>query len=117
MTDGNQATYWESSTSFPQRLRVDLGSVTTVGRLRLALPAASDWNSRTQTFSVHGSKDGKTFTQLRASAGYTFDANSSSANTVSVALARGGLRFVELRFTANSGWQAAQLSQLQVHSS
>ena len=117
VTDGDQGTYWESAPSFPQRVRVDLGSVTTVGRLRLMLPSSTDWNRRVQTLSVYGSRDGKTFTRLRAPAGYTFDANAGSADTVSVALSASAQRYLELRFSANDGWKAAQLSELQVHSS
>ena len=117
VTDGDQATYWESAASFPQRVRVDLGSVTTVGRLRLMLPSSTDWNRRVQTLSVYGSRDGKTFTRLRGPAGYAFDANAGSADTVSVALSASAQRYLELRFSANDGWKAAQLSELQVHSS
>ena len=117
VTDGDQATYWESAASFPQRVRVDLGSVTTVGRLRLMLPSSTDWNRRVQTLSVYGSRDGKTFTRLRGPAGYAFDANAGSADAVSVALSASAQRYLELRFSANDGWKAAQLSELQVHSS
>jgi hypothetical protein len=91
--------------------------VTTVGRLRLMLPASTDWNRRVQTLSVYGSRDGTTFTRLRGPVGYAFDANAGSADTVSVALSASAQRYLELRFSANDGWKAAQLSELQVHSS
>lgn len=117
VTDGDSATYWEGAPEFPQRLRVDLGSVTTVGRLQLMLPDVSDWNSRTQTLAVYGSRNGTKFTRLRSSTGYLFDANAASRNSVSIALTSSAQRFIELRFTANSGWKAAQLSELRVRSS
>ena len=117
VTDGDPGTYWEGAPEFPQRLRVDLGSVTTIGRLQLLLPQVSDWNRRTQTLAVYGSRDGKKFTRLRGPAGYLFDANAESRNAVSISLPTSAQRFVELRFSANSGWKAAQLSELRVRSS
>ena len=47
------------------------------------------------------------------SAGYTF--NPSSGNTVTIPLPSGtSARYVQLSFTANTGWSAAQLSEFQV---
>lgn len=118
VTDGDPATYWEGvAGDFPQTLRVDLGSVTTVGRLELLLPPAADWNRRGQTIAVSGSRDGRAYRTLVAARSYTFDANSAAHNAVTVTVPRGGRRFLELRFLANDGWQAAQLGELRVHSS
>ena len=50
-----------------------------------------------------------------ASAGYTF--NPSTGNTVTVTFAAAQVRYVRLTFTANTGWPAGQLSELQVYSS
>jgi F5/8 type C domain len=116
-TDGADSSYWESDPGFPETLTVDLGSVTTVGRLGLALPTCCDWNSRTQTIAVYGSRDGMNFSPIADSADYTFDADGSGRDAVSVPLPTSAARFVQLRFTGNSGWSAAQLAELEVYSS
>jgi hypothetical protein len=113
--DGNTTTYWESQdgTGWPQSLTVDLGSVQTIGSIALYLPPLSDWNTRTETLSVLGSTDGSTFTQIVGSAGYTF--NVSTGNTATISLPSGtSSRYVRLNFTANTGWDAAQVSEFQV---
>jgi hypothetical protein len=116
VTDGNAYSYWESHAKFPQALRVDLGSVTTIGRLTLLLPPVSDWNRRIQTLSIFGSRDGNTFTEIVGPTRYVFDANSPARDTVGVRLPRSATRYVELRFSANAGWLDAQLAELQVWS-
>jgi F5/8 type C domain/Carbohydrate binding module (family 6)/Abnormal spindle-like microcephaly-assoc'd, ASPM-SPD-2-Hydin len=113
--DGNTSTYWESQdgTGWPQSLTVDLGSVRTIGSITLDLPPLSDWNTRTETLSVLGSSDDTTFTQIVGSAGYTF--NVATGNTVTISLPAGtSTRYVRLNFTANTGWDAAQVSEFQV---
>ena len=80
------------------------------------LPPSTAWGTRTQTITVQGSTDGSTYTTLAASAGYTF--NPSTGNTVTITFAaatRSGT--CKLTFTANTGWPAGQLSELQVYSS
>jgi hypothetical protein len=114
--DGNSNTYWESTdNAFPQWLQVDLGSSATVGRIVLDLPPSSAWGTRTQTIAIQGSADGSTYSTLAASAGYTF--NPSTGNTVTVTFAAAAVRYVKLTFTANTGWPAGQLSEVQVYSS
>jgi hypothetical protein len=114
--DGNTSTYWESTdSSFPQWIQVDLGPATKVGRLVLDLPPSSGWATRTQTLSVSGSTDGSTFTTLVPSATYTF--NPSSGNTVTITFTAATTRYLRLTFTANSGWPAGQLSELQAYAS
>jgi hypothetical protein len=117
VTDSDQSTYWEGAGGFPQTLTVDLGSVTTVGRLDLALPSCCNWPSRTQTIEIFASSDGVNFHQIRAAAGYSFNSDATARNSLSVAVPAGPARFVRLRFTANTGWPAAQLSRLRIHSS
>ncbi|UKS27225.1 discoidin domain-containing protein [Paenibacillus sp. HWE-109] len=113
VTDSNQATYWESANNaFPQWIRVDLASASTVTQLVLKLPT-SNWGSRTQTLSVLGSTDDVNYTTIQASQTYTFDAN--SANTVTINLTSSTARYIKLNFTANSAWPAAQLSELEVY--
>jgi len=115
--DGNTSSYWESAnSSFPQTFTVDLGSTQSVRRLVLDLPPASAWNTRTQTLSILDSANGSSFATIVNSTGYTF--NPASGNTVTITLpANTSTRFIRLNFTANTGWPAAQLSELQAFSS
>ncbi|MEU8575136.1 discoidin domain-containing protein [Streptomyces asoensis] len=112
VTDGDQGTYWESAGGgLPQWVQADLGATARVDEVVLKLPAS--WESRSQTLSVQGSADGTAFSTLKASTAYTFAPG--SANTVTVAFPAGQARFVRVEISANTGWQAAQLSELQVH--
>ncbi|MFJ3502569.1 discoidin domain-containing protein [Streptomyces sp. NPDC090135] len=112
VTDGNQGTYWQSSgSSLPQWVQTDLGTSTRVDEVVLKLPAG--WESRNQTLSVQGSADGTSFSTLKSSATYTF--SPGSGNTVTVGFPAAQARFVRIDITANTGWQAAQLSELEVH--
>ena len=115
VTDGNASTYWESTdgAGYPQTITVDLGSVQSIGSVTLDLPPSSAWATRTETLSVLGSSNGSTFSQLVGSAGYTF--NPSTGNTVTISLPSGtSARYVQLSFTGNTGWSAAQLSEFEV---
>ncbi|MFJ8659576.1 discoidin domain-containing protein [Streptomyces sp. NPDC093795] len=113
VTDGNQGTYWQSAGSgLPQWVQADLGTAARVDEVVLKLPAG--WESRNQTLSVQGSADGTSFTTLKSSASYAFAPG--AANTVTVSFPATRARFVRIDITANSGWQAAQLSELEVHS-
>ncbi|WP_330464741.1 discoidin domain-containing protein [Streptomyces longwoodensis] len=112
ITDGNQGTYWESAGSgLPQWVQTDLGATERVDEVVLKLPAG--WESRDQTLSVQGSADGTSYSTLKTSATYTF--SPASANTVTVAFPATQTRFVRIAVTANTGWRAAQLSELEVH--
>jgi hypothetical protein len=115
VTDGNTSTYWESTdgAGYPQTLTVNLGSVQTLGSITLDLPPSSAWNTRTETLSVLGSTNDSTFSQIVGSAGYTF--NPSTGNTVTISLPSGtSAQYVRLSFTANTGWDAAQLSEFEI---
>ncbi|MEU8329577.1 discoidin domain-containing protein [Micromonospora sp. NPDC048839] len=112
--DGNASTYWESANNaFPQWIQADLGATVNVDRVVLKLPPASDWQTRTQTLSVLGSTNGSSFTTLKASAGYTF--NPSSGNTATVSFTAASTRYVRVQVTGNTGWPAAQLSEVEVY--
>ncbi|MFE5615650.1 discoidin domain-containing protein [Streptomyces sp. NPDC056524] len=112
ITDGNQNSYWQSAgSSLPQWVQTDLGTTERVDEVVLKLPAG--WESRDQTLSVQGSADGTSFATLKNSATYTF--SPGAANTVTVTFPATQTRFVRITVTANTGWQAAQLSELEVH--
>ncbi|HWU09804.1 MAG TPA: discoidin domain-containing protein, partial [Streptomyces sp.] len=112
ITDGNQGTYWQSAgPNLPQWVQTDLGTSTRVDEVVLKLPAG--WESRNQTLSVQGSADGTGFTTLKSSATYSF--SPGAGNTVTVGFPAARTRFVRVDITANTGWQAAQLSELEVH--
>ncbi|SHL25334.1 choice-of-anchor D domain-containing protein [Actinacidiphila paucisporea] len=114
VTDADASTYWESANgAFPQWVQVDLGQNYSVGKVTLKLPPSTAWATRTQTLSVQGSTDGNSFSTLSPSAPQTFDPNANN-NTVTVTFTAATARYVRINVTANSGWQAAQLSALQV---
>src|SRR5258707_10080961 len=80
VTDGNQATYWESANNaFPQWVQVDLGSAQSASRVVLQLPAG--WGARSETLSILGSTNGTTFNTVVGSATYNFNP-SGTFNTV-----------------------------------
>ncbi|MFR9800461.1 discoidin domain-containing protein [Streptomyces sp. MS06] len=112
VTDGDQGSYWESAGGdFPQWVQADLGTTQNVDEVVLKLPAG--WESRDETLSVQGSADGTSFNTLKTSNSYTF--GPANANTVKVVFPAVRTRFVRIAITANTGWQAAQLSELEVH--
>ncbi|MFG2965982.1 choice-of-anchor D domain-containing protein [Streptomyces sp. NPDC048288] len=114
LTDPDAATYWEGTNgSFPQWAQVDLGQNYGVGKVVLKLPPATAWSARTQTLSVQGSTDGSSFSTIKASAGYTFDPN-ANGNTVTITFSATTARYVRVDITANTGWNAAQLSDFEV---
>ncbi|TNH23421.1 mycodextranase, partial [Micromonospora orduensis] len=112
VVDGNAASYWESANNaFPQSVTVDLGSARSVDRVVLKLPAG--WEQRTETLSVLGSTDGSSYATLASSAGRVFDPG--VGNTVSIGLPAGDRRYVRVTVTGNTGWPAAQLSEVEVY--
>ncbi|GLW49448.1 hypothetical protein Stsp02_51090 [Streptomyces sp. NBRC 14336] len=112
VTDGSQQSYWEGPLgSFPQWVQVDLGSQVDLDRVKLKLPAA--WEQRSQALSVLGSADGDSFSTLADAQSRTF--TPSEANTVDIDLPAATARYVRVRVTSNSGWNAAQLSELEIY--
>jgi hypothetical protein len=115
VTDGNTSSYWESAdgAGYPQTISVNLGSVQSIGSITLDLPPSSAWSTRTETLSVLDSNTGSSYSQIVGSAGYTF--NPSTGNTVTISLPSGtSAQYVELSFTGNTGWSAAQLSEFEI---
>jgi hypothetical protein len=114
--DADANSYWESANNaFPQSITVDLGAAATVGRVVLKLPPAAAWQTRTQTLSVLGSTNGSSYAAVVGSAGYTF--NPATGNTVTITFTATSQRYLRLTFTANTGWPAGQLSELEVYTS
>ena len=117
IVDGDTGSYWESvngSGVFPQTLTVDLGTATIVGRIVLDLPPVADGNQRTQTITILGAGDDGRYAPIVASRDYAFDAR--TGDTAAVTFAPAHVRYIQLVFTANSGWPAAQLSELAIFS-
>lgn len=113
--DGDANTYWESTgNAFPQWLAVDLGQSRDVDRIVLKLPPSSAWGARTQTLSVEGSADGSSWSTVVGSHGYTFDP--ATGNTATITFPETNARHLRLHFTANTGWPAGQVSELEVYS-
>lgn len=110
VTDGSQQTYWESPGTFPQWVQIDLGNRFDVDQVVLKLPTT--WEARTQTLAVQGSTDGSSFSTLSASAARVF--SPSAGNTVTIGFAAKQARYIRVQVTANTGWNAAQLSQVEV---
>jgi hypothetical protein len=111
--DGSTTTYWESTNgAFPQWLQVDLGSSLSIARIILRLPPS--WGARTQTLSVLGSTDGSTFTTLVGSGTYSFDPTANT-NAVTITFPAAATRFLRVNFTANTGWPAAQVAELEAY--
>jgi hypothetical protein len=112
--DGNLATYWESvNGSFPQWLQVDLGATATVTRVVLKLPPVAVWAARTQTLSILTSTDGSAFTTASGPAAHRFDP--ASGNAVTIAVPATSTRYLRVSVTANTGWPAAQVAELEAY--
>jgi parallel beta-helix repeat protein len=111
VTDGNQSSYWESTNNvFPQWIQVDLGSARSASRVVLQLPAS--WGARDETLSLLASTDGTNFATVTASGAYTF--SPAGNNTVTITFPAATQRYWRVNVTANTGWPAGQLSELQV---
>ena len=114
MTDPDPSTYWESANgSFPQWGQVDLGQSYSIDKVILKLPPSTAWGARTETLSLLGSTDGSNFSTIVGSAGYTFDPNANN-NTVTITFSATTARYVRANITANTGWNAGQLSDFEV---
>jgi hypothetical protein len=119
VNDGNTSTYWESldGAAYPQTLTLNFGKVESLGSVTLTLPPSTAWTTRTETLSVLGSNNGTSWTTIVASAGYTFNPSTTPSNTVSFNLPAGtSYQYLQLSFTANTGWTAAQISEFEVYS-
>jgi hypothetical protein len=108
LTDGDQTTYFESfDGTFPQTATIDLGQVSSVDRIVIALPPG--WGTRVETISI--SADGS---PLVASADYTLDPGVDN-NTVTITFPATSVQKISLTCTNNTGWDAFQLSEVSVY--
>jgi hypothetical protein len=111
LTDGNQGTYWESiNNAFPQWGQVDLGSSVAIDQVVLKIP--SGWGARNETIALQGSADNVSFATIVSGTSYAFN---GSTNTVTINFTATNTRYVRANVTANSGWPAAQLSEVEVY--
>ncbi|MEV4555624.1 discoidin domain-containing protein [Kitasatospora sp. NPDC049285] len=112
VNDGDQNSYWESNgIASAQWVQVDLGAATSIDQVVLKLPGS--WGQRTETLQVLGSNDGTNFSTITASTGYSFDPG--SGDKVTIDFAATSARYVRVNITANTGWQAAQISEFEVY--
>jgi hypothetical protein len=110
VTDGSQASYWEGPAgSFPQWVQIDLGSTVDVDEVVLKLPAS--WEPRSQTLGLQAGTDAGNLATVVPTARKDF--SPSSGNTV-VLDVTAEARFVRVQITGNTGWNAAQLSEVEV---
>ena len=79
----------------------------------LDLPPSTSWGTRTQTIPSRAAPTARTTPPSPPSANYTFDPN--TGNTVTVTFSGASVRYLKLTFTANTGWPAGQLSELQIY--
>ncbi|HEV7711186.1 MAG TPA: discoidin domain-containing protein, partial [Asanoa sp.] len=111
LNDGNAGSYWESSGALPQWAQIDLGASTSIDQVVLKLP--SGWGARSQTVTLQGSTNGSTFSTVVGAASYAF--NPASGNAVTINFTATSIRYVRASIGANTGWSAAQLSELEVY--
>jgi hypothetical protein len=112
--DGNTGSYWESQdgAGWPQTLTADLGAAQPEGSIVLTLPPT--WGARTQTITVLGSADGTVYTTLVPATAYTFDP--AAQNVVTIPLPAGTEDAdLMLSVSGNTGWDAAQISELEIY--
>jgi hypothetical protein len=111
VNDGFVNTYWESvNNAFPAYLTVDLGGVQDIAKVVLKLPPS--WELRVQTIELEGGADNQRFNKISDAVQYTFDP--ATRNTVTIPLAKTGVRFLKLIFTGNTAWPAGQIAELEV---
>jgi hypothetical protein len=107
LVDGNPDSYFEGANgAFPQTVTLDLAQPRAVDRIVLRLPA--NWGARTETLSA--SADGA---PLVAAADYTLDP--ATGNAVTITFPAVNARTLTLTVTGNTGWPAAQFSELEVY--
>lgn len=110
--DGNLNTYWEGE-GYPNLLTVDLGAIHAIISVKIKLNPDPIWSPRTQTLSVLGSVDNKTYTTLAAPAVYSFEP--ATGNQVTISFPASNIRYVRLVYTANTGAPNGQAAEFEVY--
>ncbi|MGO4421765.1 mycodextranase, partial [Streptomyces sp. MCAF7] len=70
--------------------------------------------ARTQSLSVLGSADGSSYATVVGAQDYRFDPARGNAVTLNLPQ-NTDLRYLRLQVTANSGWPAAQFSEVEAY--
>lgn len=105
--DGNDNSFWESNDhTWPSYLTVNLGSSTSITKIRFGLPPA--WGNRTENIEIQQSTDGTNFNTLVAAANY-------SLGSTTVTIATTTTQHVRLKVNSNSAANAAQISLFEVY--
>jgi hypothetical protein len=94
--------------------QVDLGAATRVGRMVLTLPSTV-WARGRRPCPRSAPPPGRTSPRSSPPTGYRFDP--ATRNTATVTIPSTTQRYFRLAFTGNTGWAAAQLSELQPYGS
>lgn len=106
--------YWEGAPdSYPNILTVNLEEIKSIHTVRVCLSPMSIWGKRTQTFSVNISNDNEIFTELIPEQQYTFDPD--TGNEVVLTFDTVDVKYVQLKFTENSGATGAQVAEFEVY--
>ena len=112
LNDGNQASYWESAgCGLPQWAQIDLG----VRHLRQPGGAQAPHRlgrPQPRRCPCRAAPTVPASPRSSASAAYTFDP--VVGNAVTINFGATNTRYVRVNVTANTGWTAAQLSELEV---
>jgi F5/8 type C domain len=116
-TDGDVWTYWQADKGFPQTLRVDLGAVDTVGRVRLALPPDPRSGRQTQTVAILGGRSQETPKTLSDPVQLTFNPTGAMHGTAVITFKPATVRYITVKFVSSGGSLPARLSELRVFSS
>ena len=113
VNDGNQTTYWESANNaFPQWVQVDLGSSTSIDQVVLKLPRRLGGPERDPL----GPGQPRRLQPSPRSPARPATASTPARATRSRSTSRPRTPgYVRLNITANTGWPAAQISELEVH--
>ena len=112
VTDGNQGTYWESANNaFPQWVQVDLGSSVSTNQVVLKLPDRAGVRAARPSRS-RAAPTARTSTICPPPRP---GRSTRSGNTVTIDYGASTVRYLRIRITANTGWPAGQLSELEVY--
>lgn len=115
--EAGASSYWEgkefAKAGGSNTISVDLDAEVEFNQVCLKLNPDKIWSKRTQTFSIEGSTDGKTWTEIVPSAEYKF--TPKTGNFVVVDFDTVKYSYIQLTFTQNSGAGGGQIAELEVY--